>query len=73
MANTVYYLNASDLELKGMETWQNFEGRMARKEIRRRKMVGYCDGTAIEKVDPTAKFEEVESKVGQITLNGVVQ
>ena len=46
---------------------------MARKEIRRRKMVGYCDGTAIEKVDPTAKFEEVESKVGQITLNGVVQ
>ena len=70
---TVLYLNHTDLELKEKELWQNFEGRMARKEIKRRKDVGYCDGTAIERVDPMAKFEEPESKVGQITINGVIQ
>ena len=70
---TVLYLNHTDLELKEMELWKNFEGRMARKEIKRRKLVGYCDGTAIERVDPMAKFEEPESKVGQITINGVIQ
>jgi len=56
-----------------MAIQQDFDGSMARKEIKRRKMVGYCDGTAIEYVDPKAKFDEPESKVGQITINGVVQ
>ena len=49
MANTVLYLNHTDKQLKDMAHQQDFEGRMARKEIQRRKMVGYCDGTAIDR------------------------
>ena len=73
MAYTVLLLNHTDKQLKEMATQQDFDGRMARKEIRRRKMVGFCDGTAIDYVAPNAKFEEPESTVGQIRINGVVQ
>ena len=73
MANTVLLLNHTDMQLKDMATQQDFDGRMARKEIKRRKMVGFCDGTAIDYVDPNAKFIEPESTVGQIRINGVVQ
>ena len=41
-------------------------GSDARKEIQRRKMVGYCDGTAIEKIDAKAPIVEPESTVGTI-------
>jgi hypothetical protein len=73
MANTVLLFGHTDRQLRGMAIQQDFDGSMARKEIKRRKMVGYCDGTAIEYVDPKAKFDEPDSKVGQITINGVVQ
>tara|TARA_X000001036_G_scaffold33789_1_gene27598 strand:+ start:230 stop:451 length:222 start_codon:yes stop_codon:yes gene_type:complete len=73
MANTVLLFGHTDKQLQSMAIQQDFDGSMARKEIKRRKMVGYCDGTAIEYVDPKAKFDELESKVGQITINGVVQ
>ena len=73
MANTVLLLNHTDKQLKDMAHLQDFDGRMARKEIQRRKMVGYCDGTAIDYVDPNAKFVEPESTVGKQRINGVVQ
>ena len=75
MANIVLLLNKTDRQLKGMATQQNFDGKMARKEIKRRRMVNYCDGTAIDFVDPKATFVEPESVVGKITMtiNGVVQ
>ena len=73
MAYTVLLLNHTDKQLKDMALQQDFDGRMARKEIQRRKLVGFCDGTAIDFVDPKAKIDEPESKVGQITINGVVQ
>ena len=73
MANTVLLFGQTDKQLKVMATQQDFEGRMARKEIQRRKMIGYCDGTAIDYVDPNAKFVEPESTVGKQRINGVVQ
>jgi len=73
MAKTVLLLNHTDKQLKDMAHLQDFDGRMARKEIQRRKLVGFCDGTAIDFVDPKAKIDEPVSKVGQITINGVVQ
>ena len=70
---TVLFLDKTDLDLKGLALPQDFDGRMARKEIQRRKLVGYCDGTAIEYVDPRAEMEEENSRVGLITINGVAQ
>ena len=70
---TVLFLDRTDKQLKGMALQQDFDGRMARKEIQRRKLVGYCDGTAIEYVDPRAEMEEENSRVGLITINGVAQ
>ena len=55
MANTVLLFGHTDKQLQSMAIQQDFDGSMARKEIKRRKMVGYCDGTAIEYVDPKAK------------------
>ena len=71
--NTVLFLNHTDKELEAMRLQKDFDGRMARKEIQRRKLVGFWDGSATVYVDPNAKFVEADSKVGQITINGVVQ
>ena len=70
---TVLFLDKTDKQLKGLALQQDFDGRMARKEIQRRKLVGYCDRTAIEYVDPRAEMEEENSRVGLITINGVPQ
>ena len=66
------FLKKTDKQLEEMRLEQTPEGKAARKEIQRRKMVGFWDGTATVYVDPNAKFED-ESKVGLITINGVAQ
>ena len=66
------FLKKTDKQLQDLHLEQTPEGKAARKEIQRRKMVGYWDGTATVYVDPNAKFED-ESKVGLITINGVAQ
>ncbi len=66
------FLKKTDKQLEELRLEQTPEGKAARKEIQRRKMVGYWDGTATVYVDPNAKFED-ESKVGLITINGVPQ
>jgi len=43
------YMQHTDLELDKLKDEQTTEGKFARKEIHRRKMVGYCDGTAISR------------------------
>ena len=58
------FLTMTDKELFAMRFQQDSDGKLARKEIQRRKMVGYCDGTNIQVVDPKAKIEEPESTVG---------
>jgi|TARA_Y100000768_G_C23536038_1_gene477043 hypothetical protein len=48
----------TDRQLEDLRFAQTPEGKWARKEIQRRKMVGYCDGTAIDRgvnLDGTAK------------------
>ena len=60
------FLSKTDKELHAMRELQNTDGREARREIQRRKLVGYCDGTNITWVDPKAEVE-TESRVGVVT------
>jgi len=39
----------TDKQLEDLRFAQTTEGKWARKEIQRRKMIGYCDGTAINR------------------------
>ena len=43
------YMQLTDKQLDELRFDQTPEGKYARKEIQRRKMVGYCDGTAIDR------------------------
>ena len=43
------YMQYTDKELDDIRHDQTPEGKYARKEIQRRKMVRYCDGTAIDR------------------------
>tara|TARA_S200000501_G_scaffold117618_1_gene110406 strand:+ start:1673 stop:1846 length:174 start_codon:yes stop_codon:yes gene_type:complete len=45
------YMQFTDKALAKLENDQSVEGKYARKEIHRRKMVGYCDGTTFQKVE----------------------
>ena len=58
------FLSKTDRELDAMKLQQDSDGKLARQEIKRRKMVGFCDGTNIEVIDPKAAIEEEESTVG---------
>ena len=49
-----------------MRNDQTKDGREARREIQRRKLVGFCDGTNIIVVDAKAEIE-TESRVGTVT------
>ena len=63
---TTILLNTTDKQLQMLRDRNDITGSDARKEIQRRKMVGYCDGTAIEKIDAKAPIVEPESTVGII-------
>lgn len=63
---TTILLNTTDKQLQMLRDRKDITGSDARKEIQRRKMVGYCDGTAIEKIDAKAPIVEPESTVGTI-------
>ena len=51
-------LNTTDKRLQMLKDRQDKHGAEARREIRRRQMVGYWDGTAVQKFD-TNREEEV--------------
>jgi hypothetical protein len=59
-------LNTTDKQLQMLRDRQDSIGKNARTEIQRRRMVGYCDGTAIEKIDAKAPIVEPESTVGTV-------
>ena len=59
------FLGKTDKDLHAMRNQQDSNGREARREIQRRKLVGYCDGTAIQVIDPKAEIE-TESRVGTV-------
>ena len=58
------FLTKTDKQLHAMRFQQDSDGKLARKEITRRKLVGYCDGTNIQTVDAKAPIIEPESTVG---------
>ena len=60
------FLTLTDKALHAMRNQQDSDGREARREIQRRKLVGFCDGTNIEFVDAKAVVE-TQSRVGTIT------
>ena len=58
------FLTKTDKQLHALRFQQDTDGKLARQEIQRRKLVGYCDGTAIQKIDAKAPIIEPESTVG---------
>jgi hypothetical protein len=67
------YLSKTDKELLVIAIEQSSAGKEARREITRRRLVHYSDGTARLKIDAKAEIVEPESRVGVITINGVQQ
>jgi hypothetical protein len=61
------FLSKTDKELDAMRDDQTKDGSEARKEIRRRQLVGYADGTMFMTAKATV---ETESRVGQVTIVG---
>lgn len=61
------FLSKTDKDLHAMRNQQDTDGKEARREIQRRKLVGYCDGTNIQVVDAKAVIE-TESRVGTVTI-----
>jgi len=61
------FLNKTDKALHAMRNDQTKDGREARREIKRRQLVGYSDGTNIQAVDAKAVVE-TESRVGTVTI-----
>ena len=55
------FIKKSDKELDGLRLDATTEGRLARKEIKRRKDVGFWDGTMRVVVDAKAEMEEERS------------
>jgi len=60
------FLSKTDKALHAMRNDQTKDGSEARREIKRRKLVGFCDGTNIVFVDAKAEVE-TESRVGTVT------
>ena len=58
------FLTKKYKDLHALRFQQDTDGKLARQEIQRRKLVGYCDGTAIQKIDAKAPIIEPESTVG---------
>ena len=48
---TILLLSTTDKELAMLKERQDKFGKDARKEIKRRKMVGFWDGTNVQKID----------------------
>ena len=67
------FLSKTDKELEELRLAQTTDGKNARKEIQRRKLVGYWDGTMAVQVDAKAQIEEQETRVGTVYINGVQQ
>ena len=61
------FLSKTDKELDAMRDDQTKDGSEARREIRRRQLVGYADGTMFMTAKATV---ETESRVGQVTIVG---
>lgn len=60
------FLGKTDKDLHAMRNQQDSNGKEARREIQRRKLVGYSDGTNVIVVDAKAEVE-MQSRVGTIT------
>ena len=63
---TTILLSTTDKQLQMLRDRQDTIGKDARTEIQRRKIIGYCDGKAIEQIDAKAPIVEPESTVGTI-------
>ena len=61
------FLSKTDKALHAMRNEQTKDGSEARREIKRRQLVGYSDGTNITLVNAKAEVE-TESRVGTITI-----
>ena len=53
------YLNTSDKQLNALSSLQDSEGAAVRKEIKRRKDIGYWDGSLKTNTSGVAEMEEI--------------
>jgi len=60
------YLTHTDRELLAINDQQNAVGKEARREIQRRKMVGYSDGTVVYNSD-AEREEEVFTFIAKVS------
>ena len=54
------YLTTSDKQLNAMSSLQDGEGAAVRKEIKRRKSIGYWDGSLKPKTNEAPEFVEAQ-------------
>jgi hypothetical protein len=52
------YLRKTDLQLQELSNLKDYSGKEARREMTRRRLVGYSDGTTIIAIDDKAPIEE---------------
>ena len=70
---TILLLSTTDKELAMLKERQDKFGKDARKEIKRRKMVGFWDGTNIQVVDPLVVIAEEVSVIAKPTAMPVAR
>jgi hypothetical protein len=70
---TILLLSTTDKELAMLKERQDKFGKDARKEIKRRKMVGFWDGTNIQVVDPLVVIAEEVSVIAKAAVMPVAR
>ena len=62
------YLNTSDKQLNALSSLQNGEGVAVRTEIKRRKAIGYWDGSLKAKLSEVAEMEEIRVMATPVSM-----
>jgi len=62
------YLNTSDKQLNALSSLQNGEGAAVRTEIKRRKAIGYWDGSIKPNLSEVAEMEEIRVMATPVTM-----
>ena len=65
------FMSKTDKQLHALRFQQNKEGKEARREIQRRKLVGYCDGTNIQRIVEEQYNDEARKNKVEIQVSAI--
>ena len=65
------FMSKTDKQLHALRFQQNKEGKDARREIQRRKLVGYCDGTNIQRIVEEQYNDEARKNKVEIQVSAI--